>query len=155
MNDLQDERARQAFDFKAAVYASLAAGAVFLLFARGHPWASLGLPTHLMGRPLFVDASAGSFLITAVLHLAVSLVYGLAVAWSVFRLRTFSAIFAAAGVALFLYGLNYLAFHIVFTGVPPATESTVLVTHVAFCMIAAGAYKGFSVPRPTAEMGAR
>jgi hypothetical protein len=147
----QDDRARLRFNSKAALFAALAVGALFLFVARGNPWNSLGLPSHVMGRVLFSGDSSGSYFFSGVVHMVLALVYTFIVAGAVFRLRAAPAIFAGAVIGGVLYGLNYLLFRFVLTNTPASTESAVAFTHVAFCLIAAAAYKGFAVPRVVEE----
>ncbi len=144
----QDERARHAVNFKAVLYTGLIVGGLFLLVPRGHPWASQSLPTHAMGRPLFGGDTAGVFMITGIVQMVLSLAYTFIVAAATFWMRTVPAIISGAIVGGLLYGINYVVFHFLVQNTPLATESTVVLTHVGFCMIAAGAYKGFSVPKP-------
>jgi hypothetical protein len=143
----QDVRARQHFHSKAAIYTGLLLGAVFLLIARGIPWASLGMPTHVMGRPLFSDPGATQYLVTGIVQMIVAICYAFIISGIIFGLRTMQAILLGGVVGLGLYGLNYLVFNFLLTNAPPSSEGNALISHVAFGFIAAGAYKGFSVPK--------
>jgi hypothetical protein len=144
----QDERARHHFDLKAALYAGLAVGCIFLFVAKGNPWSSPGIPTHAMGRRLFSVESSSNYFFIGVIQMVLSLCYAFIVSAIVYRMRAMTAIWSGAGIGLALYGLNYLVFRFLITNAPPASEVTVALTHVAFCMITAGAFKGLSVPKP-------
>jgi hypothetical protein len=73
--------------------------------------------------------------------------YALVIALVVTRLRGMWAVALGAAVGLGLYCLNFLVFHFLLTVDHTATEVPVLVTHVVFAAIAAGAYKGLAARR--------
>jgi hypothetical protein len=144
----QDEAARLHFNSRAALYAGLLVGALFLCVSRGSiPWASFGWPTHVMGRPYPAGGGAEAFLVRGVLQFALSIGYTFAVAVVVYRFKAFTAAFVGAAVGLVLYGLNYLVFHFALH-VSESSEPLAIATHVVFSLIAATAYKGFSIPNP-------
>lgn len=144
----QDEAARRHFDSGAAFMSGLLVGAIFLFFAKANPWSSFGLPTHMMGRPLFSGESPMAYVLTGAIQMVVSLVYAFIISGVVFRLRTIPAILTGGGIGLVLALLNYLVFRFLLTNAPAASESAVLLTHVAFGLIVAGVYKGFAIPVP-------
>jgi hypothetical protein len=152
VNFEQDERARHFFDSKSALVAGLSVGVLFLVFAKANPWGSLGVPTHVMGRQIFPNNTPVDFIWTGIIQLVVSVVYGFVISGIVYRMKTVPAFFAGAGTGLVLAGLNYLLFRFLFTGVPGTSETVVAFTHMAFGMITAGAYKGFSIPQPRPEV---
>ena len=124
----------------AALEASLIAGVVLLLVPRGSPWSSFTFfaPT-VFGRSV---APLGWMLgATALIHMAVSLVYGLLIARVVAGLRRRRAIVSGALMGLVLYVIN---FGLVSTFWPElrGSEVSVVFTHVVFGLIAAGAYRG-------------
>src|SRR5258707_10879136 len=82
------------FQWGPALGAGLAAGAILLLAPRGSPWASLSsFSPVIMGR--VVPASAGiPVFIAWLIHLAVSVFYGLLISRVVVNLRQPRAIFA-------------------------------------------------------------
>lgn len=148
VDDRQDNAAARRFDSKAAFYAGLLAGGLFFFISRGgNPWASFGWPTHVMGRPFPEGLDATAFIMRTGLQLVFSVVYSYVVAAVIFKLKPALAVGVGALMGLPLYGLNYLLFQFA-----PASaaghEATALFTHLAFCMIVAGAYKGFSIERP-------
>ena len=147
ITDEQDVESRHHVIWRAVFYAGLIVGVLFLAVPRGSPWNSIGLPSHAMGRPLFIEDTARVMIITGIVQMIMALCYTFIVAALTYWMRAMPAVFAGAGIGLLLYGINYLIFHFIPIEVPVANEATVALTHIAFCMIAAGAYKGFSAPR--------
>ncbi|MBA4149598.1 MAG: hypothetical protein H0X66_15915 [Verrucomicrobia bacterium] len=148
MEDEQDIRAKYHLNLKAALYAGLVVGVLFLFLPRGIPWNSLGLPTEAMGRPLFRTDSTTALFITGVVQMLMALGYTFIIAAVIYRFRTFKAVLLGGLIGLVLYAINYLVFRYIVPTAPNKSEFAVLITHVAFCFIAAGAYKGISVPVP-------
>lgn len=148
MEHEQDIRARDHLDMKAVLYAGLVVGILFLFLPRGIPWNSLGLPTEAMGRPLFAEDTTNAMIITGIVQILMALGYTFVVAAVVYRFRMMRAVVLGGLIGLLLYGLNYLVFQFVIPSAPNRSEAAVLLTHLAFCFIAAGAYKGISVPAP-------
>lgn len=149
----QDEAARLHFNSRAALYAGLLVGALFLLVSRGSiPWASFGWPTHVMGRPYPAGDGAEAYFARTVLQFVLSIGYTFAVAAVVYRFKAFTAAFVGAAVGLVLYGLNYLVFRFAM-GTSGSSEPLAIMTHVVFGLIAATAYKGFSIPSPEVRPG--
>ena len=121
--------------------AGLAAGAILLLAPRGSPWASLSsFSPVIMGRA--VPASAGLPVFVAwLIHLAVSVFYGLLISRVVVNLRQPRAIFAGALTGLLLYVLNLLIVSLCLPGLRN-NEAPVVFTHLVFGLIVASAYRG-------------
>ncbi|PWU18364.1 MAG: hypothetical protein C5B50_09245 [Verrucomicrobia bacterium] len=124
-----------------AFAAGLAAGAILLLVPRGTPWASLSsFSPVIMGRA--IPATAGIPLFLAwVIHLAVSVLYGLLISRVVVNLRQPRAIFAGALTGLLLYVLNLLVVSLCLPDLRQ-NEVPVVFTHLVFGLIAASAYRG-------------
>lgn len=148
MEQEQDIRAKHHLDFKAVLYAGLVVGVLFLFLPRGIPWNSIGLPTEAMGRPLFAQDTHTAMFITGIVQILMSLAYTFVVAAVIYRFRMFKAVIIGGVIGLGLYALNYLVFRYVVPTAPNKSEFAVLLTHLAFCFIVAGAYKGISVPPP-------
>ena len=135
----------------AAMGAGLVGAVLLWLFSHGTPWFTSGMisPT-LMGRDLkapgLVDPAGST--ITVLALLIVSLGYAFIVAGSVTRLRGVWALVAGALIGGVLYCLNFAVFHFL-RGVDwvSATELPVIVTHVVFCAVVAGLYKGIAARR--------
>ena len=121
--------------------AGLATGAILLLVPRGSPWASISsFSAVIMGRA--VPASAGIPLFVAwLIHLAVSVFYGLLISRVVVNLRQPRAIFAGALTGLLLYVLNLVVVSLCLPGLRQ-DEVPVIFTHAVFGLIAAAAYRG-------------
>ena len=138
------------FRWKPAAGAGLIAGAITWLLSHGTPWFTSGLvsPT-LMGRDLkapgLVDPVAS--LVTVLALLLVSIAYGLVIGAIVSRVRALWGVVTGALIGLGLYLLNFAVFHI-FLGVNWSDgEWSVIVTHLVFGLVAAGAYKGLAPSR--------
>ena len=135
---------RRAVDFKAAMGAGLLIGLLIALFPRGSPWAGMTFfsPT-IMGRT--VTEPGGSFLLSLGAHLALSIGYAIIIGLVVDKLRRVKAVIAGGIVGAVLFLINWAVFNFLVTD-GTARETVVLLTHLAFGLIAAGAYKGLSKP---------
>lgn len=140
-----DERAKQHFNWKAALYAGLVVGFVFLFLSRGVPWGSMGFGQAAMGRTLPINNPPEYIAVNSIAHMVLAVLYAFLVGIMVFRFELAKAILVGAIAGLVLYGLNCVAFHFI-GGLPANHEVPVLVTHIFFAMITAAAYKAFSVP---------
>lgn len=124
-----------------ALGAGLIAGLVLLVAPRGSPWASLTFftPT-VMGRS--VPATMMLPLpVLWIIHLGVSVLYGLVTSLAISRLTSYRAILVGGFIGLLLYFGNWVIVSVCW----PAwrvDEVPVLFTHVVFGLIAAGAYRG-------------
>jgi len=130
----------------AAIGAALIAGAVLLVVPRGSPWSSFTFftPT-VMGRsiaPLGLHLGLGYLI-----HLSVSILYGVVIATVVARLKKERAVFTGGLMGLAFYLIN---FGVVSTAWPElrGAEVPVVFTHIVFGLIAAGAYRGLLKRRP-------
>ena len=144
VTDEQEAESRHALNWKAVIYSGLIVGVLFLAVPRGSPWNSIGLPSHAMGRPLFGGDTAHEMVVTGIVQMIMAFCYAFIVAAVTYWMRTMPAIFTGGVVGLALYGINFLIFRFLPIQVPPANEATVALTHIAFCMIVAGAYKGWA-----------
>ena len=135
---------RQPFNWRYAIYAGFLAAAVFLFVSRGIPYSSGLMSPTVVGRevhpPVILDG--GSSMTALILHMLASIIYALLVAPLVTRMRPFWAVLTGGALGVVLYGINYVLFSMLFADVPGQRESIALVTHVAFGMVAAAAYKG-------------
>jgi hypothetical protein len=143
------ERAR--FNWWAALLAGLISGGIVWLLSHGIPWFTSGMvsPT-LMGRDLkppgAVDPHLSAW--TVLLHLVLSIGYAMVIGLLAGQLRGLWALVAGAVVGLGLYALNYAAFNYVLAVEWSGNELSVLVAHLVFATVAAGAYKGLASRRP-------
>lgn len=136
---------RRRLKWGVAFYAGLLAGVVFLLFTGGTPW-SFEPQMTVMGRVIESPANAGGITGPA-LHMGLSIVYALIIAAIIYRMQTTPAVLVGGLCGAGLYLLNYLVASYVIPDVPGQRESTTLITHIVFGMLAAGAYKGLARPR--------
>jgi hypothetical protein len=139
-----------------AVMAGLLVGTIFFLFSRGLPWASSGFvsPT-LMGREIKPpeEVSWSLSVVVILLHMGLSVLYALMIAPAVNWIRGVPALFMGGLIGLILYGVNFGLFASVLSNFAEQREIPALITHLAFGMVAAGAYKGMA-RRSEAEMAA-
>ncbi len=142
-----DIRAKHHLNPKAALYAGFALGLLFLFLPRGIPWNSIGLPTEAMGRPLFPEDTTWAMFITGIVQIFMSLAYTFVIAAIVYRFRTMKAVILGGFIGIGLYVLNYGGVHFILPSVPNRSEFAVFLTHLAFSLMAAGAYKGLSTPK--------
>ena len=123
-----------------AIGAGLIAGLVLLIIPRGSPWSSFTFfAPAVMGRSV---VGLGLMLGTAsLIHLAVSVLYGLLISRVVAGLKQQRAVFAGGLLGLLLYVVN---FGVVSTWWPQlrGSEISVVFAHIVFGLIAAGAYRG-------------
>lgn len=132
-----------------AILAGLIAGVILLVLPHGSPWSRLTFfNPAVMGR--IVPPSLGVPVFSViVIHLGLSLIYGLIVSLLVINVRELHAVLVGGVVGVVLYCLN---FGIVSLFIPALKggEIPVLVTHFVFGLIAAGAYRGLLRRRVTA-----
>jgi len=72
---------------------------------------------------------------------ALSVTYGLILSRLIWRLRALSSLAAGAAFGLFLYAVNMYAFTRVFPWFEATRDSITVTAHVAFGVVAAGAYR--------------
>jgi hypothetical protein len=132
-----------------AIIAGLIAGVILLVLPHGSPWSPLTLfNPAVMGR--IVPPSLGVPIFSViVIHLGLSLIYGLIVSLMVINVRELRAVVVGGVVGLVLYCLNYGIVSLLIPALK-GSEIPVLVTHLVFGLIAAGAYRGLLRRRVTA-----
>ena len=140
-----DERAKLFFRWRAALWAGLAVGALFLFFSKGIPWSSMGFGMAAMGRELPINDVVTYFATNTIVHMALAVSYTFAIGWAVYRFEIVTALVIGAVLGILLYAINYLLFHTVF-GAGQQDEFPVAATHFFFGLVSAAAYKAFSVP---------
>lgn len=137
------------FQWLPALGAGLIAGVVLLVLPRGNPWSALTFfsPT-IVGR--VVPASWGMpWVVTAALHLGLSLLYGLAVGRAVAHVTQFRAVIAGSVVGVLLYVVNVALISFLSRGWV-GNEFSVVFAHIVFGAIAGGAYRGLLRRPPVA-----
>jgi hypothetical protein len=142
----QEERAKERIYWGKAIGAALGVGVFFLLFSRGHPWISTGLPDAVMGRAMTMEVVWGAeFLLIILLQLGLSVLYGGIIAAVIYRLNPMPGVLVGTLVALGLYAINLVVFRLILQA-GPGNEAWALITHIGFGLIFSGAYKALSVP---------
>jgi len=128
------------FHIGPALRAGFIAGVVLLIVPHGSPWESLTFFSPvIMGRT--IPEPGMPLLLVWILHLAISLLYGLLISRMVATLRWRRAFFTGALAGLVLYAVNFG----VVSALSPwlrGAEFSVVVTHIVFGLITAGAYRG-------------
>jgi hypothetical protein len=129
------------FQWLPALGAGFIAGAILLLVPRANPWSAMTVFSPVvMGRTL-PPSVAVPLPISVLLHLGISLIYGLVISRVVTSLRLERAVPVGGGSGLVLYLLNFVVVSLFF---PPLryNEVSAAIAHLAFGLIAAGAYRG-------------
>ena len=145
----QEWRARQRVRFNAVFKAAILAGLVLFLMSGGGPWSTAGTMNAIIGRDIPMN-----YLLLALGHFLLSLVYVFIIAQVIYRFRIVSGIAVGIAVCIALYGLNF----VVFRGLgltQHSPESKVFFVHLVFGAVASALYKAFSVPRPLNTEGSR
>lgn len=129
------------FQWAPALAAGLIPGVVLLILPHASPWEGLTLFTPaIMGRQL--PASWGINVSgVVIIHLALSLLYGLIVSLTVMHVRQLRALLVGGVVGLVLYALNLAVVSLWIPGLHN-DEVPVALTHLVFGLVAAGAYRG-------------
>lgn len=129
------------FHIGPAFGAGFIAGAVLLVVPHGSPWESLTFFSPvIMGRAV-PGPTEMPLLLVWILHLAISLLYGLIISRVIATLRWRRAFFTGALAGLILYAVNFGIVSAVWPWLRGA-EFSVVVTHIVFGLITAGAYRG-------------
>jgi hypothetical protein len=137
---LEPEEPRQ-FHLRPALEAGFIAGVILLFVPHGSPWSSLTFFSPVIVGRTVPGTIQMPLLLVWLLHLAVSLLYGLIISRMVATLRRRRAFVTGALAGLLLYAVNFglvTAFWPWLRG----AEFSVVVTHVVFGLITAGAYRG-------------
>lgn len=146
-------RLRQVMDWRAAVFAGLIAGAIFLVSlliiypvaTGGSPWILLRMiAAVVLGQEALtpINAPSGSVAVVAVLlHFVLSLLYTLIVAFVVHRWGVLLAVLVGGLIGLAIYLINVFTFTIFFDWFTLAREWPFLVVHIIFGAVAGGIYE--------------
>lgn len=140
-------------DWKAAVWAGLIAGAIFMMvemlmvmvFMGESPWAPPRMiAAMIMGEGVLPPPGSfdlGIVTTAMVIHFALSIVYGLLFGWIAHRLTGVSATLVGTGFGLAIYLLNfYLIAPLMFPWFTMAQNWVSLVAHLIFGLVLGGAY---------------
>jgi hypothetical protein len=130
-----------------AFWAGFIAGAILLIVPRGSPWSSATFFDPLvMGRGLPPGVTL-SLLSVWLIHLVVSITYGLIITRIVAHLTQFRAILTGGLIGLVLYCANLLAVSLWWPQMR-GNEVSVVFTHIVFGLVVAGAYRGLLRRKP-------
>jgi len=144
-NLLEPEEPRH-FHIGPALGAGFIAGVILLILPRGSPWSSLTFfSPAIMGRT--IPGPEVPLLLVWALHLAVSLLYGLIISRMVATLKHRRAFVTGALAGLVLYAINFGVVSALWPSLRGA-EFSVVVTHIVFGLITAGAYRGLLKRKP-------
>ena len=149
-------------DWKAAVWAGLIAGVVFMmlemalvtLFMGESPWApprmiaAIVLGGGVLPPPATFDF--GIFMVAMVVHFILAVVYAFVFTWIAFRWSLGIAMFAGAIFGLALYIINFYGLTLVFPWFAMARNLVSIFSHLVFGLVLAWSYKGFEHLQPTA-----
>ncbi len=129
------------FQLGPALGAGFIAGVILLIVPRGSPWSSLTFfSPAIMGRAVPGPVETPLLLVWT-LHLAVSLLYGLMISRMVAPLKRRRAFVTGALAGLVLYVVNFGVVS-AFWPLVRGAEFSVVITHIVFGLITAGAYRG-------------
>jgi hypothetical protein len=126
------------FQWSRAVLASLIVGAVLIIVPRGSPWEGLAFSEPVIMGRYFPGMPVG---VVWLIHLALSVVYGVVVCRFVASYRIRRALVTAALAGLALYVLNVAVVTAVWH-TASTHELPVIFTHIVFGLLTAGAYRG-------------
>lgn len=147
-------------DWRAAIWAGLIAGVVFVmaemlmvwLLMGGSPWGPPRMMAAMvMGREVLpppADFAMVPLIAAMAVHLPLSIVYGLVIGWMVHRLDMAMAILA--GIVFGLVAIYLVNFHVMTAAFPWFAEARNAVTafaHALFGAVAAGSYVALRRPR--------
>lgn len=124
-----------------AIAAGLIPGIILLVLPHASPWEGLTLFTPAIIGRVIPASWAISVFDVVVIHLGLSLIYGIIISVMVINVRELRAILLGGVVGLVLYCLNFGIVSLWFPALKGA-EIPVVVTHVVFGLVAAGAYRG-------------
>lgn len=124
-----------------AIATGLIAGIILLVLPHASPWEGLTLfSPAILGRVVPTSWAMPVFSVI-VIHLGLSLIYGLIISLTVTHIRELLAVMLGGVVGLVLYCINFAIVSMWIPGLK-GNEVSVVVTHLVFGLIAAGAYRG-------------
>ncbi len=145
-------RMRQIMDWRAALWAGLVAGLVFLglqlllvgLYV-GSPWAVLRwIAAIVLGEGVLPPPAtfhAGIALVALVVHLALALVFSLLLAFTIHRWGFAVGVVGGAIFGLALYAVNFYTFSAFFPWFFALRNWMMILAHVVFGAVAGGTYE--------------
>jgi hypothetical protein len=130
-----------AFQLRPALWAGFIAGVILMIVPSGSPWSGIiFFAPVVVGR--IIPAGAGLPIAAVwVIHLVVSLVYGVLISLVVNRFHRGKALLAGAICGAILYMINIRVVAVFWPNLK-GNELAIAFAHVVFGLIAAGAYRG-------------
>jgi hypothetical protein len=125
----------------AALGAGLIAGLVLLAVPRGSPWSTVTFFVPAIVGRIIPDTWNITLFVSILIHLGVSLLYGIIISMVVSGIREMRAVLTGGVIGLILYLAN-LGIISYFAPSLRGNEATVVFTHVVFGLIAGAAYRG-------------
>jgi hypothetical protein len=138
----QEWRSRQHINIPAVLKAGFGTGLLFFLMSGGSPWSTAGTMNAVMGRDIPM-----AFPMLVICHFGLALLYMFVIAAVIYRYKTVLAVPAGVGLALVLYGANYLLFS-AFGVNMQSPEFRPFMVHFMFGLFGSLLYKAMSVPKP-------
>jgi uncharacterized membrane protein YagU involved in acid resistance len=147
---------RAAIDWKAAIWAGLIAGTVFMMLEMVMVWLFLGqspwgpprmIAAMVLGRDVLPPPATFDFgiLMTAMMvHFALSILYAIILALLIARWNTATAVLAGAVFGLLLYLINFYGFTAVFPWFAMARNWVSIFSHILFGAVIGWAYKALA-----------
>ena len=143
MNRYFDENRPQAevprvFQPGKALAAGLIAAAILIVVPRGSPWGGLAFSEPVVMGRHFPGVPLGLIWLT---QLGLGIVYGFIICRLIAAYRIRRALVTSALAGLVLYVVNLAVVSLIWKSAPQ-NEFSVVVTHLVFALITAGAYRG-------------
>jgi uncharacterized membrane protein YagU involved in acid resistance len=154
-------------DWRAGAWAGVIAGVVFMMLEMGMVWMFMGespwAPPHMIAamaldkdvlppEGTYAPFSVKIMGTAMIIHLALSVIYGLIVAWLVHRFDWGGGLAIGAAFGLAIYIINfYLIAPVAFPWFTMAQNWISAFTHILFGLIAGGAYIGLRKPKTPAR----
>jgi hypothetical protein len=149
---------RQVVDWRAAIWAGIISGLVFLVFNMlltkvyvGSPWvsvrlvASIVMGTRALPPPAGFDA--GIFVVALLVHFPLSIAFASLIAAILHRWGLLVGILGGALFGLALYAINFYTLTFLFPWFFPMRSWIMALSHIVFGACAGGIYEGLEVER--------
>ncbi len=145
-------------NWKSAIWAGVIAGLIFMmlemimvpLFLGGSPWAPPRMIAAIILGEIVLPPPAtfefGIFMSALVLHMALSIIYAIVIAFLVKNMTLGKALAVGAAVGLIIYFVNFYGMTVLFPWFAMARNWVSAVAHVSFGIGAAWAYIGLLHP---------
>lgn len=148
-------RLHQITDWRAAIWAGLIAGALFLALQMGILWALVGgspwvllrmIAAMVMGQGVLPPPptfNAVVVIVALLVHFVLSILFAMLLAFVLHRWGMLVGIIGGALLGLALYAINYYTFTLFFPWFFPMRSWVTVLAHVVFGAAAGGVYEAF------------